>query len=259
MTEDMELVRDYAARQSENAFATLVSRHIHLVYSVALRQTRDLHLAEEVTQAVFIILARKAKSLGEKTILTGWLYRTVQYASADALKMQRRRQHREQEACMQSILNEPVESHVWQQIAPMLDAAMLRLGEKDRNAVLLRFFEGKDFKQVGVALGANEDTARMRVNRALEKLRKIFLKRGVNSTTAAIAETISNNSVQSAPALLIKTTTAVALAKGATTSLSIAAIAKATLITMKTKIVVATVAVAVYATRIGARALREKT
>jgi len=244
MTEDMELVRDYAARQSENAFATLVSRHIHLVYSVALRQTRDLHLAEEVTQAVFIILARKAKSLGEKTILTGWLYRTVQYASADALKMQRRRQHREQEACMQSILNEPVESHVWQQIAPMLDAAMLRLGEKDRNAVLLRFFEGKDFKQVGVALGANEDTARMRVNRALEKLRKIFLKRGVDSTTAAIAETISNNSVQSAPALLIKTTTAVALAKGATTSLSIAAIAKATLITMKTKIVIATVAVA---------------
>src|SRR6185312_12151330 len=119
MSDDMELVRDYATRQSEKAFETLVSRHIHLVYSVALRQTRDAHLAEEVTQAVFIILARKAKSLGDKTILTGWLYRTAQYASADALKMQRRRQHREQEAYMQTTLNEP-ESIAWQQIAPML-------------------------------------------------------------------------------------------------------------------------------------------
>lgn len=244
MAEDMELVRDYATRQSEEAFATLVSRHIHLVYSVALRQTRDAHLAEEVTQAVFIILARKAKTLGAQNILTGWLYRTAQYASADALKMQRRRQQREQEAYMQSILNEPVESQVWQQIAPLLDAAMLRLGEKDRNAVLLRFFEGKDFKQVGAALGANEDGARMRVNRALEKLQKLFLKRGIDSTTAAIAETISNNSIQSAPAALIKTTTAVALAKGATASISIAAIAKATLVTMKTKIIIAAAIVA---------------
>src|SRR5581483_1537682 len=245
MAEDMELVRDYATRQSEEAFATLVSRHIHLVYSVALRQTRDPHLAEEVTQAVFIILARKAKSLGDKTILTGWLYRTAQYASADALKMQRRRQQREQEAYMQTILNEPAESQVWQQIAPMLDAAMLRLGEKDRNAVLLRFFEGKDFKDVGAALGASEDTARMRINRALGKLQKIFLKRGVDSTTAAIAETISNNSIQSAPAVLIKTTTAVALAKGATASLSAAAIAKATLFTMKVTSIVVTGAVVV--------------
>ncbi len=240
MAEDMELVREYAARQSEKAFETLVSRHIHLVYSVALRQTSDPHLAEEVTQSVFILLARKAKLLGAETILTGWLYRTAQYVSADVLKMQRRRQRREQEAYMQSTLNEPLESQAWQQIAPMLDSAMLRLGEKDRNAVLLRFFEGKDFKQVGAALGANEDGARMRVNRALEKLRQIFLQRGADSTTAAIAETISIHSIQPAPAALIKTTAALALAKGATASLPLTTIAKATLITMKTKIIIAT-------------------
>ena len=104
-TDDMRLVREYAARQSESAFATLVSRHTNLVYSAALRQTRDPQLAEEVTQAVFIILARKAASLGEKTILTGWLYRTAGYVSSSALKRERRRQHREQEAYMQSELD----------------------------------------------------------------------------------------------------------------------------------------------------------
>src|SRR5258706_13898640 len=102
MTDDMELVREYARSHSEEAFAMLVSRHVNLVYSVALRQVRDAHLAEEITQAVFIILARKADSLGDKTILPGWLCRTAHYASANALTVQRRRQHREQEAYMQS-------------------------------------------------------------------------------------------------------------------------------------------------------------
>ncbi|HXF10448.1 MAG TPA: sigma-70 family RNA polymerase sigma factor [Desulfuromonadaceae bacterium] len=241
MADDMDLVREFVARQSEDAFATLVSRHIHLVYSVALRQTRDPHLAEDVVQAVFIILARKAGSLGAKTILTGWLYRTAQYASADALKMQRRRQHREQEAYMQSTLNEP-QPDVWPQIAPLLDGAMLRLGEADRDALLLRFFQNKDLKEVGAAIGVSEDTARMRINRALDKLRKFFSKRGVDSTSAAIAETISANSIQPAPAALIKTTIAVALARGAMASLSATALTKATLLTMKTKTVIATAA-----------------
>ncbi|HEY1718822.1 MAG TPA: sigma factor [Verrucomicrobiae bacterium] len=98
MTDDMALLREYARRNSEEAFAALVSRHVNLVYSVALRQVRDPHLAEEITQAVFIILARKAESLNAKTVLSGWLCRTARYASANALTIQRRRQHREQEA-----------------------------------------------------------------------------------------------------------------------------------------------------------------
>ena len=104
MNDDLTLLREYARSNSEEAFAALVSRHINLVYSVALRQVRDPHLAEEITQAVFIILARKAGSLGPKTILSGWLCRTARYASANALTIQRRRQHREQEAYMQSKL-----------------------------------------------------------------------------------------------------------------------------------------------------------
>src|SRR4051794_32513755 len=107
MTDDMALVREYARSNSEEAFATLVSRHINLVYSVALQQVHNQHLAEEITQAVFIIFARKAGSLGPRTILSGWLCRTVRYVSANALKIECRRQRREQEAHMQSILNEP--------------------------------------------------------------------------------------------------------------------------------------------------------
>src|SRR6266550_560880 len=116
MTDDMDLVRQYAQGSSEEAFATLVSRHLNLVYSVALRQVRDAHLAQEITQTVFIILARKAASLGPKTILPGWLCRTARYASANALTIQRRRQRREQEAHLQSILNQS-EPSAWPLIA----------------------------------------------------------------------------------------------------------------------------------------------
>jgi hypothetical protein len=120
---------------------------------------------------------------------------------------------------MQSTLNEP-KSEAWRQIAPLLDDALARLGEKDRNAVVLRFFENKNLQEVGLALGANEDAAKMRVNRALDKLRKLFAKRGVSSTTAILAGAISANAVQGAPVALAKSVTAVAMAKGATASIS---------------------------------------
>src|SRR5215469_5580622 len=134
MPQDMALLREYARNHSEAAFAVLVERHINLVYSVALRQVRDTHLAEEITQAVFIILARKADSLDDKTILSGWLCRTARYASANALTIQRRRQQREQEAFMQSELesqnefsHQGEEAKTWNQIAPLLEGAMERL------------------------------------------------------------------------------------------------------------------------------------
>jgi RNA polymerase sigma factor (sigma-70 family) len=198
MAEDMALVREFAQSNSEQAFAALVSRHVNLVYSVALRQVRNPHLAEEITQGVFIILARKAKSLSPKTILSGWLCRTARCVSTNALRTERRRQFREQEAHMQSVLNKP-ESGVWNQIAPLLDEALSCLGEKEHDAVVLRFFDGKELKQVGAAMGTTEDAARMRVNRGLERLREFFTKKGVTLSSTAIAGAVAANAVQAAP------------------------------------------------------------
>ncbi len=228
MNDDLTLLREYARENSEAAFAELVSRHINLVHSVALRQVRDDHLAAEITQAVFIILARKADSLGDKIILSGWLCRTARYASANALTIQRRRQQREQEAFMQSQIEssagfQPANetpAETWNEISPLLDGAMEKLGQKDHDALVLRFFEGKSFSEVGTALGAGEAAAKMRVGRALEKLRKFFSKRGVGSTTAIIAGMISANSVHAAPVSLAKIISVVAIAKGATASAS---------------------------------------
>ena len=197
-TDDLQLVRDFAERQSEAAFAELVRRHVNLVYSVALRQTANAHAAEEITQAVFIIFARKAGSLGHKTILSGWLYQTARLTAANFLRTERRRTAREQEAYMQSLSNESGPD-AWRQIAPLLEDAMAKLGEKDRDAVVLRFLEGKSLYEVGVALGASEDAAKMRVNRALEKLRKIFSKRGVMLSAATLAASLAANSTAAAP------------------------------------------------------------
>ena len=146
MSEDMTLVREYAQSNSEKAFALLVSRHMNMVYSIALRQVRDPHLAEEITQAVFVILARKAKLLSPKTILCGWLCRTARYASANALTMQRRRERREHEAYMESTVNKEG-SEVWAQIAPLLDDALNCLGEKEHSAVVLGSLRERIFRK----------------------------------------------------------------------------------------------------------------
>jgi len=242
MNDDMQLVREYAASQSEPAFETLVTRYINLVYSSALRQVRDAQLAEEITQAVFIILARKAGTLGAGTILPSWLHRTAGYAAADVLKAGRRRTLLEQEAYMQTSLNQP-ENETWEQIAPLLDAAIAGLNEKDRHAIVLRFFQDKSLEEIGVALGASEDAAKKRVSRALDKLQKFFTKRGVSSTAAILAGAISANSVQAAPVGLAKAVTAVAVAKGVAASGSTLTLIKGALKIMAwTKIKTAVVA-----------------
>ena len=237
--DDMALVREYAGSNSEQAFATLVSRHINLVYSVALRQVRNAHVAEEITQSVFIILARKANSLSPKTILSGWLCRTARYVSANTVKTQRHRQIREHESHMQSIVNEP-DLSVWSKIAPMLDDALNCLGAKEHDALVLRFFDDKEFKEVGAALGTTEDAARMRINRAIEKLRKFFAKRSVTLSAAAITGAIAGNSVQAAPAGLGVTITAAALSGTSVTTAAVIAATKAIAMTTFQKTIVGT-------------------
>jgi len=226
--DDIALLRECAETGSETAFAALVERHVNLVYSTALRSAGNAHAAEEITQAVFIVLAKKARVLSRRTILSGWLYRAARLTAANYLRTEIRRQKREQEAYMQSLLNEPA-PEIWPQIAPLLDAAMERLGERDRNALMLRFFENKSLHEVGLALGASEAAAKVRVSRALEKLRKFFFKRGVTFSSALIAEAVSVNSVQIAPAGLAKTISAVAAAKGAAAGGSSLTLAKGVL------------------------------
>jgi RNA polymerase sigma factor (sigma-70 family) len=196
---DMQLLEQYAAGHSEEAFSALVSRYINLVYSAALRSVNNPHQAEEITQAVFVLLARKSRVLRRGTILSGWLYQTARLTAANFLRTELRRQHREQQAHMQSTLHQS-EPEAWTQVGPLLDDAMAELNEKDRCAIVLRFFENKPLKEVGQALGTSEDAAKMRVNRALDKLRDIFLKRGIALPTAALAAVIAENSIQAAPA-----------------------------------------------------------
>ena len=226
---DMALLREYVGSGSDSAFAEIVHRHINLVYSVALRFTDNGEDAQDVTQAVFVILARKAARLRPKTVLTGWLYETTRFTAMNFLTRQSRRQAREQDAYMQSTLNNAETEGVWRQLAPLLEDAMSRLSEKERTLVALRFFENKSAAETAALTGMNEWAARKRVERTLEKLRAYFSKRGIPSTAVTIAAAISANSVHAAPAALAQTATAVALAKGATASASTLTLAKGAL------------------------------
>ena len=214
--DDNDLLRQYVSQNSEAAFATLAARHLDKVYSVALRHTRNAHAAEEITQAVFVILTRKANKLSQHVVLSGWLYETARLTAVTYIRSEIRRAHREQEAYMQTALNENAAA-AWPPIAPLLDDALAKLSAADRHAIVLRYFDGKSLGEVGAAMGASEDAAKKRVTRAVEKLRGFFTKRGVTLTATVLTAAISANSVQAAPLGLAATVTAAA-AKGAVVS-----------------------------------------
>ena len=197
---DAELVEAFARSRSEEAFGEIVRRHINLVYSTALRRTKDAHLAEDVTQAVFFVLAKKAGRLGKSVVLAGWLYRTARFVSMDAIKMKTRRETHEREAA--EMRAEVSGDETWAKISPVLESGMDALSSGDRDVILLRFFEGMEVSEIGRTVGISANTASKRLQRAVERLRKYFAAKGVNAPAIAIGPAIVAGAVHSAPLAL---------------------------------------------------------
>jgi RNA polymerase sigma factor (sigma-70 family) len=218
MPDDKELLRRYARYHVEPAFATLVQRHLPLVYTAALRRVNgDGALAHDVAQAVFVALAREAPKLLGHEVLAGWLYVATRHAAANAMRSEQRRKHREQEAWAMHDNVESADAEAnWEQLRPELDAVMDDLDPAERDAVLLRYFEGRPYAEIGSRMGTTEDAARRRVDRALDKLRDLLTRRGVTSTAAALGGLLSANSVVGAPVGLAGVVTASVLAGGVT-------------------------------------------
>jgi RNA polymerase sigma factor (sigma-70 family) len=208
---DQDLLGEFARDQSQHAFTTLVQRHIGLVYCAALRQVRSPQLAEEVAQSVFADLARNTARLKPDTVLTAWLYAVTRRTAINVVRGEARRQLREQIALEMNAMNATPDD--WRQVEPLLDEAMHALDDLDRTAILLRFFENKSLREVGERLGTTDDTARKRVNRAVERLREFFAKHDVHVGTSGLMVLISANAIVSAPAGL-----ATALATSAITA-----------------------------------------
>src|SRR6266404_4459453 len=205
MTDSQSLLAEYARNGSDAAFRELVTRYVDLVYSTALRLVNGgTHRAEDVAQTVFIDLARLARTLSNDVMPGGWLHRHTCFVAANTMRGERRRQSRERQAVEMNALQDNSGAD-FSLVAPILDEAINELGEADRTAILLRFFEQRDFGSVGEALGSNEDAARMRVNRALGKLESLLKRRGVTTSAAAVGMALSVNAIQAVPSGLAAT------------------------------------------------------
>src|SRR5207247_1287156 len=214
MTDSQRLLAEYVQTGADAAFRELVTRYVGLVYSTARRLVDgDTHRAEDVAQIVFVDLARTARTLPGDVLLGGWLHRHTCFVAAKTMRGERRRQSRERQAVEMNALHND-SGPDYSAVAPILDEAIDELGEEDRTAILLRFFEQHGFRSVGQALGVNEDAARMRVNRALEKLQDLIKPRGVTTSAAALSGVLSANAVQAAPVGLAITISAAAALVG---------------------------------------------
>jgi len=201
--DDITLIRQYLQDRSDTAFEELVRRYVNLVYSSALRQTEDVHMAEDTTQAVFLIFARKAPSLPPTTILASWFLSTTRLTASNFRRGRRLQQRLAHEVASMALEHE--EKHdsdpEWQRVAPVLDDALGSLSEIDRAAVALRFFQQHTLSEVGVQLGISADAAEKRVTRAVEKLRRFFNSRGVKLAALGLTAMLAGQSVHAAPAV----------------------------------------------------------
>jgi RNA polymerase sigma factor (sigma-70 family) len=215
-TDTRQLLADYATGGSEAAFRELVARYVNLVYSTALRVVGgNTQLAEDVSQTVFLGLARKAGTLSSNVMLGGWLHQHTYHVATRVVRGEQRRQIRQREAVEMNTLQDDSGAH-WRQLTPVLDEAIAQLGSEDRTAIMLRYFEQQDFRAVGEALGSTQDAARVRVNRALEKLQTLLKHRGIALSAGALGSALAAGAVSAAPAELAGAITTAALAGAAT-------------------------------------------
>lgn len=214
MMDDPHLLRSYALDRSETAFAELVKRHLNFVYATALRMANgDTHLAQDATQQVFADLARKAGALSHHAVLTGWLFTSARFVVARLIRGEQRRRVREQAAQLMELTQGEAAAPVdWDRLRPVLDDALAELSDTDREAVLMRFFEGQGFAGIGTRLDLTENAARMRVERALDKLAALLAKRGLTSSAVALATVLASQPVVAAPVGLATLVTGAALA-----------------------------------------------
>lgn len=213
MTEDTVQLRQFVETGDEEAFGQLVSRHFNLVHGTALRVTNgDSPLAQDIAQTVFTDLARKARFLPAEVRLAGWLYQAARFTASKAIRTEQRRRAREEVFIMNESLSEPPRQ--WEQLRPLLDAAMSRLNATDRDAVLLHYFEQKSFRAVGAALGLSDDAAQKRVSRALARLRQILTNRGIPVSASSLS-TFLASTVPCAPAGLASSVAKSSLARAA--------------------------------------------
>lgn len=217
MTKDGQLLIQFLREGSERAFGELVTRHIDVVYSAALRVVGSDHqLAEDVTQLVFIHLARKAWRLPHDILLAGWLHRHASYTASKAVRAEQRRRVREQTAMEMRMLEDNTDSS-WEIIASHLDEGLNQLRASDRESLVLRFLDSQNLHAVGSALGISENAAQKRVTRALEKLQVVLKRRGISVSASALASVLTVKAVTAAPVELGVSVTAGSLAATGTT------------------------------------------
>jgi RNA polymerase sigma factor (sigma-70 family) len=220
MTDSGTLLKDYATNGSEAAFVELVARYLNLVYATAMRMVAgDVVLAEDVAQTVFIDLARNARKLPDDVMLGGWLHRHTCFVASKLVRAECRRRSRERQAVEMNSQIDHSEANL-AEVRPLLDEAINKLAERDRTAIVLRFFEQRDLRAVGEVLGASENAAQKRVSRALEELRGLLKRQGVVLSTAALGTLLATESV-AAPGGLALSISAAAIATSAKSTASL--------------------------------------
>jgi RNA polymerase sigma factor (sigma-70 family) len=266
---DARLLDTWRRSHDREAMDQLIRRHIHFVYGSARRILRgDGSAAEDVTQAVFMLLIQKSPRLPSDAALAVWLHRTTRYACANARRIAMRREARELRVAQQqrradaNIMQNEIDHHDEREhLLPLLDDAMTQLGERDRSGVILAFFQQRTFREIGALLGTSEDAARKRVSRSIDRMREYFASRGVSeiATSSFSAAVLVHEASQLAPATLVSATTKLAtlshLAMLTVPSAQIAQKVMHTMLMWKVKLAAAACAAIVTGTAVTATAL----